>query len=75
MEKTTLEIDMKTLNYKSLVRSGRITAAVALFVSSLLVAVAPVELAEEKGDPVKMYARIFTTHYSTTEIYIFRSVK
>lgn len=42
---------MKTLSYKSLVRSGRITAAMALFVSSLLVVVAPVALAEEKGDP------------------------
>ena len=42
---------MRTVNYKSMVRSGRITAAVVLFVSSLLVVVAPVALAEEKGDP------------------------
>ncbi len=44
---------MKTLNYKSLVRSGRITAAVALFVSCFLVGAAPVALAQaqEKGDP------------------------
>ena len=42
---------MKTLSYKNLVRAGRITAAVVLFVSSLLAVVAPVALAEEKGDP------------------------
>ena len=42
---------MKTVNYKSMVRSGRITAAVVLFVSSLLVVVAPLSLAEEKGEP------------------------
>jgi len=39
---------MKKFNCKSLVRSGRITAAVALLLSYLLVAVAPVALAEEK---------------------------
>ena len=42
---------MKTLYYKSRVRSVRIAAAVVLLVSSLLVVVAPVALAEEKGNP------------------------
>jgi len=40
---------MKKFNCNSLVRSGRITAAMALLLSSLLVVVAPVALAQEKG--------------------------
>ena len=47
--KTTMEIDMKKFNCKSSVGSGRITAAVALLLSTLLVAVAPAALAEEKA--------------------------
>ena len=40
---------MKKLNSKSSVRSGRISAAVMLLLSSFLVAVAPATLAEEKA--------------------------
>ena len=41
---------MKKLNANDSVRPGRVTAAMALLISSLLVAVAPAALAEEKAD-------------------------